>query len=63
MGNRLELIPLLLILFLSFLVSPLLSHMRWLSVVVGKIVVGIVIGRIGGSPSRQRGTVLLEDQV
>ena len=47
MDPRLEFLPLLLILFLAFLVPPLLSRFRWLPVVVGEIVVGMVVGRSG----------------
>ncbi len=47
MESRLEFLPLLLILFLTFLVPPLLSRIRWLPVVVGEILVGMIIGRSG----------------
>jgi len=47
MDPRLEFLPLLLILFLAFLVPPLLARFRWLPVVVGEILVGIVVGRSG----------------
>ncbi len=47
MESRLEFLPLLLILFLTFLVPPLLSRIRWLPVVVGEIIVGMIIGRSG----------------
>ena len=35
MDPKLEFLPLLLILFLAFLVPPLLARFRWLPVVVG----------------------------
>lgn len=47
MDPRLDFLPLLLILFLAFLVPPLLSRFRWLPVVVGEIVVGMIVGRSG----------------
>jgi Kef-type K+ transport system membrane component KefB/Trk K+ transport system NAD-binding subunit len=47
MDPRLDFLPLLLILFLAFLVPPLLARFRWLPVVVGEIVVGIIIGHSG----------------
>jgi Kef-type K+ transport system membrane component KefB/Trk K+ transport system NAD-binding subunit len=47
MDPRLEFLPLLLLLFLAFLVPPLLSRFRWLPVVVGEIIVGMLIGRSG----------------
>jgi trk system potassium uptake protein TrkA len=40
MNSHLEFLPLLLILFLAFIVPPLLSRFRWLPIVVGEIVVG-----------------------
>jgi Kef-type K+ transport system membrane component KefB/Trk K+ transport system NAD-binding subunit len=47
MNPHLEFLPLLLLLFLAFLVPPLLSRFRWLPVVVGEIVVGMIVGRSG----------------
>lgn len=47
MDPRLEFLPLLLILFLAFLGPPLLARFRWLPVVVGEILVGVLIGRSG----------------
>jgi Kef-type K+ transport system membrane component KefB/Trk K+ transport system NAD-binding subunit len=47
MDPRLEFLPLLLLLFLAFLAPPLLSRFRWLPVVVGEIVVGMLVGRSG----------------
>jgi Kef-type K+ transport system membrane component KefB/Trk K+ transport system NAD-binding subunit len=47
MDPRVEFLPLLLLLFLAFLVPPLLSRFRWLPVVVGEIVVGMIVGRSG----------------
>jgi Kef-type K+ transport system membrane component KefB/Trk K+ transport system NAD-binding subunit len=47
MATGLEFLPLLLLLFLAFIVPPLLSRFRWLPVVVGEIVVGMIIGRSG----------------
>lgn len=47
MESRLEFLPLLLILFLTFLVPPLLSRIRWLPVVVSEIIVGMIIGKSG----------------
>jgi Kef-type K+ transport system membrane component KefB/Trk K+ transport system NAD-binding subunit len=47
MDPRLEFLPLLLLLFLAFLVPPLLSRFRWLPVVVGEIIVGMIVGRSG----------------
>ncbi|MDH4197024.1 MAG: cation:proton antiporter [Candidatus Aminicenantes bacterium] len=47
MDPPLEFLPLLLLLFLAFLVPPLLSRFRWLPVVVGEIIVGMLVGRSG----------------
>lgn len=47
MDAHLEFLPLLLLLFLAFLVPPLLARFRWLPVVVGEIVVGMIVGRSG----------------
>jgi Kef-type K+ transport system membrane component KefB/Trk K+ transport system NAD-binding subunit len=47
MDPHVEFLPLLLLLFLAFLVPPLLSRFRWLPVVVGEIVVGMIVGRSG----------------
>jgi Kef-type K+ transport system membrane component KefB/Trk K+ transport system NAD-binding subunit len=47
MDPHIEFLPLLLLLFLAFLVPPLLSRFRWLPVVVGEIVVGMIVGRSG----------------
>jgi len=47
MDPRLEFLPLLLLLFLAFLVPPMLSRFRWLPVVVGEIIVGMIVGRSG----------------
>jgi Kef-type K+ transport system membrane component KefB/Trk K+ transport system NAD-binding subunit len=47
MDPRIEFLPLLLLLFLAFLVPPLLSRFRWLPVVVGEILVGMIVGRSG----------------
>jgi Kef-type K+ transport system membrane component KefB/Trk K+ transport system NAD-binding subunit len=47
MESRLEFLPLLLVLFLTFLVPPLLSRIRWLPVVVSEIIVGMIIGKSG----------------
>ncbi|MBN2265615.1 MAG: cation:proton antiporter [Candidatus Aminicenantes bacterium] len=47
MATGLEFLPLLLLLFLAFIVPPLLSKFRWLPVVVGEIVVGMIVGRSG----------------
>lgn len=47
MDPRVEFLPLLLILFLAFIVPPLLSRFRWLPVVVGEIVVGMIVGLSG----------------
>jgi Kef-type K+ transport system membrane component KefB len=47
MDPRIDFLPLLLLLFLAFLVPPLLSRFRWLPVVVGEIVVGMIVGRSG----------------
>ncbi|MBN1938185.1 MAG: cation:proton antiporter [Candidatus Aminicenantes bacterium] len=47
MNVQLEFLPLLLLLFLAFLVPPALSRFRWLPVVVGEILVGMIIGRSG----------------
>ena len=47
MDPRLEFLPLLFLLFLAFLVPPLLSRFRWLPVVVGEIIVGMIVGRSG----------------
>jgi Kef-type K+ transport system membrane component KefB/Trk K+ transport system NAD-binding subunit len=47
MDPRLEFLPLLLLLFLAFLAPPLLARFRWLPVVVGEIVVGMLVGRSG----------------
>jgi Kef-type K+ transport system membrane component KefB/Trk K+ transport system NAD-binding subunit len=47
MSAHVEFLPLLLLLFLAFLVPPLLSRFRWLPVVVGEILVGMIVGRSG----------------
>jgi Kef-type K+ transport system membrane component KefB/Trk K+ transport system NAD-binding subunit len=47
MESRLEFLPLLLVLFLTFLIPPLLSRIRWLPVVVSEIIVGMIIGKSG----------------
>lgn len=47
MNPQFEFLPFLLLLFLAFLVPPLLSRFRWLPVVVGEIVVGMIVGRSG----------------
>jgi len=47
MEQNLVFLPLLLVLFLAFLVPPLLSRVRWIPVVVGEIMAGILIGRSG----------------
>ncbi len=57
MDPRLDFLPLLLILFLAFLVPPLLARFRWLPVVVGEIVVGIIVGRSGLNIVRPEATL------
>jgi len=47
MESRLEFLPLLLVLFLTFLVPPIVSRIRWLPVVVSEIIVGLIIGKSG----------------
>jgi Kef-type K+ transport system membrane component KefB/Trk K+ transport system NAD-binding subunit len=47
MESRLEFLPLLFVLFLTFLVPPLVSRIRWLPVVVSEIIVGMIIGKSG----------------
>lgn len=47
MDPHIEFLPLLLLLFLAFIVPPLLSRFRWLPVVVGEIIVGMIVGRSG----------------
>jgi Kef-type K+ transport system membrane component KefB len=47
MESRLEFLPLLLVLFLTFLVPPLVSRIRCLPVVVSEIIVGMIIGKSG----------------
>jgi Kef-type K+ transport system membrane component KefB len=47
MGQNLAFLPLLLVLLLAFLVPPLLARIRWIPVVVGEILAGIVIGHSG----------------
>jgi Kef-type K+ transport system membrane component KefB len=47
MESRLEFLPLLFVLFLTFLVPPLVSRIRWLPVVVSEIIVGMMIGKSG----------------
>lgn len=57
MDPRIEFLPLLLLLFLAFLVPPLLSRFRWLPVVVGEIVVGMIVGRSGFDIVRPHATL------
>ncbi len=47
MEDKLAFLPLLLVLFLAFVVPPLIARFRWLPVVVGEILVGIAVGRSG----------------
>jgi Kef-type K+ transport system membrane component KefB/Trk K+ transport system NAD-binding subunit len=44
MEQNLKFLPLLLVLLLAFLVPLILSRMRWMPLVVGEIIVGILIG-------------------
>jgi Kef-type K+ transport system membrane component KefB len=47
MGQNPAFLPLLLILLLAFLVPLLLTRIRWVPIVVGEILAGILIGRSG----------------
>jgi Kef-type K+ transport system membrane component KefB/Trk K+ transport system NAD-binding subunit len=47
MGQNMAFLPLLLVLLLAFLVPLLLARVRWLPVVVGEILAGLLIGRSG----------------
>lgn len=47
MEEHINFIPLLLILFLAFLVPLVLGRLRWLPVVVGEIFAGVIIGHSG----------------
>jgi Kef-type K+ transport system membrane component KefB/Trk K+ transport system NAD-binding subunit len=47
MQSRLEFLPLLLLLFLAFLIPPIVSRIRWLPVVVSEIIVGMIVGKSG----------------
>ena len=44
MEQSLKFLPLLLVLLLAFVVPLLLSRLRWMPLVVGEIIVGILIG-------------------
>jgi Kef-type K+ transport system membrane component KefB/Trk K+ transport system NAD-binding subunit len=47
MGQNMAFLPLMLVLLLAFLVPLLLARVRWLPVVVGEILAGLLIGRSG----------------
>jgi Kef-type K+ transport system membrane component KefB/Trk K+ transport system NAD-binding subunit len=47
MEQNLQFLPLLLVLLLAFVIPPVLSRIRWMPVVVGEILAGIIIGRSG----------------
>ncbi len=47
MEQSLQFLPLLFVLLLAFVIPPVLSKVRWMPVVVGEILAGIIIGRSG----------------
>ena len=47
MEENLNFVPLLLVLLLAFIVPMLLGRIRWLPVVVGEILAGVLIGHSG----------------
>jgi Kef-type K+ transport system membrane component KefB/Trk K+ transport system NAD-binding subunit len=47
MAHGPDFLPLLAVLLLAFLVPPILARVRWVPVVVGEIIAGIIVGRTG----------------